>query len=91
MCILIKKNDIVNEYSNAYHRTIKMKAIEWMDIMNGYQNLRKFLERFILPIGVKKFLWIKTLYHTTYVMEELNGDEIVELQQIIKQSLELKK
>ena len=56
MCILIKKNDIVNEYSNAYHRTIKMKAIEWMDIMNGYQNLRKVLERFILQIGVKKFL-----------------------------------
>ena len=91
MCILIKKNDIVNEYSNAYHRTIKMKAIEWMDIMNGYQNLRKVLERFILQIGVKKFLWIKTLYHTTYVMEELNGDEIVELQQINQTEFRAKK
>ena len=34
-----KLNDIVNEYNNAYHRTIKMKPIDLKD--NTYLNIGK--------------------------------------------------
>ena len=39
MCILIKLDDIVNEYNNAYHTTIKMKPIDVKD--NTYINTSK--------------------------------------------------
>ena len=31
MCILIKLNDIVNEYNNTYHRIIKIKPVSVKD------------------------------------------------------------
>ena len=36
MCIFIKLDDIVNEYNNTYHRTIKLKPIDVKD--NTYIN-----------------------------------------------------
>ena len=36
-----KLNDIVNEYNNTYHRTIKMKPVDVKD--NTYIDLRKKL------------------------------------------------
>ena len=71
-----KLDDIVTEYSNTYHRVIKMKPIDVKDntyinigrevndkdpkfklvIMYEYQNLKTFLLKAILQIGLKKFL-----------------------------------
>ena len=34
-----KLNDIVNEYNNTYHRTIKMKPVDFKD--NKYINFKK--------------------------------------------------
>ena len=46
-----KLDDIVNEYNNTYHRTIKMKLIDVKD--NTFINIDK---KVILQIGLKKFL-----------------------------------
>ena len=39
MCILINIDDIVNEYNNTYHRTIKMKPVDVKD--NTYIDFEK--------------------------------------------------
>ena len=44
-----KLDDIVNEYNNTYHKTIKMK------------NTKTFLVKVILQIGLKKSLSLKKL------------------------------
>ena len=41
MCILINIDDIVNEYNNTYHRTIKMKPVDVKD--NRYNDIGKKL------------------------------------------------
>ena len=64
-----KLDNIVNEYNNTYHTTIKMKPIDVKD--NTYINTDKetndkgffktFLLKAILQIGVKKYLLLKKL------------------------------
>ena len=64
-----KLDDIVNEYNTTYHRTIKMKSILILVkklmikilnlklvIMQEYQNIKTFLVKAIVQIGLKKFL-----------------------------------
>ena len=64
-----KLDDIVNEYNTTYHRTIKMKPILILVkklmikilnlklvIMQEYQNIKTFLVKAIVQIGLKKFL-----------------------------------
>ena len=75
MCILII-DDMVNEYNNAYHTTIKMKPIDVKD--NTYININKetndkdpkfkvgdrvriFLLKATLQIGLKNYLLLKKL------------------------------
>ena len=48
-----KLDDIVNEYNNTYHRTIKMKPIDVKD--------NTFLLKAIHQIGLKKYLSLKKL------------------------------
>ena len=65
-----KLDDIVNEYNNTYHRTIKRKRADVKD--NAYidsnkevndvdQNSKKPLLKDIIQIGLKKYLWLKKL------------------------------
>ena len=70
--VYIDKLDIVNEYNNAYHRTIKVKPVDVKDntyiniskevndkdpkFKVGDQNTKTFLLKAILQIGLKKFL-----------------------------------
>ena len=70
-----KLDEIVNEYNNTKHRTIKMKPTDVKDntyidlklvIMREYRNIKTFLLKAILRIGVKKFLLskkLKTQFH----------------------------
>ena len=95
-----KLNDIVNEYNNAYHRTIKMKPIDVKD--NGYINVNKedndkdpkfkvcdyvriskykknFPEGYT-PSWPEEIFVIKRIKDTvpsTYVINDLNGEEII--------------
>ena len=53
--------DIVNEYNNTYHRTIKIKPIEVRDHtysdyvrISKYKNI--FAKAYMLQIGLKKFM-----------------------------------
>ena len=68
--------DVVNEYNNTYHYTIKMMSIDAKSstyltlvqkiiikiinfklvTMREYQNIKSFLRKFMLQIGLKKFL-----------------------------------
>ena len=69
-------------------------------ILLEYQNIKIFLQKFMLQIDLKKFLWLKKLKRLgpgTYVTSDLNGEEIVgtfyvkELQKRIKKSWKKKK
>ena len=64
-----KLDDIANKYNNKYHSTIKIKPIDVKDkkaiikilnfksvILLEYQNIKIFLLKDILKIGLKKFL-----------------------------------
>ena len=68
-----KLDDIVNEYNNTYHTTIKMKSIDVKDntyintdkdINNKepkYLNIKTFLLKATLQVGLKKYLLLKKL------------------------------
>ena len=64
-----KLDDIVNEYNNAYHTTIKMKPIDVKGNTyintdkeaNEYQNTKTFSLKDISQIGLKKCLLLKKL------------------------------
>ena len=86
-----KLDDIVNEYNNTYHRTIKMKPVDVED--NTYIDFEKEvndLERIskyknIFPKGYtpnwsEDVFVIKKVKNTipwTYVINDLNGQEII--------------
>ena len=47
--------------------------------LSEYQNMKIFLQKVALHIGLKKFLWFKKVKNTvpwTYVINDLNGEEI---------------
>ena len=68
-----KLDDIVNEYNNAYHTTIKMKPIDVKD--NTYINTDKGYT----PNWSEEVFIIKNVKNTvpwTYVINDLNHEEI---------------
>ena len=45
-----------------------------------FQNIKTFLQKFTLQIGLKNFLWLKKVKNTilwTYVISDLKGEETV--------------
>ena len=95
-----KLDDIVNEYSNTYHRTINMKPIDYKD--NTYINtgkevndkdprfkvgnhvrISKYKNTFAkgyTPNWSEEIFVIKRIKNTvpwTYVINDLNGEEII--------------
>ena len=95
-----KSDDIVNEYNNAYHRTIKMKPVDVKD--NAYINFEKEVNnkdpKFKIGdhIRISKYKNILAKGYTsnwseevfiiskientvpwTYVINDLNGEEII--------------
>ena len=115
-----KLDDMVSEYNNTYHRTIKMKPIELKD--NTYINIGKdvndkdpkfkvgdhvriskceniFAKGYTLNWFEEIFV-IKEIKNTvpwTYVINDLNGEEIIEtfyekeLQKINQQEFRIEK
>ena len=53
-------NDTVDEYNNTYHRIIKMnpliKSSTYTDFGIEYQNIKTFLQKDTLQVGLKRFL-----------------------------------
>ena len=124
MCIN-KLDDIVNEYNNTYHRTIKMKPVDVKDNTYIYSmelystNLHsnkdpKFKVGDHVRISKYKYIFakgyttnwseegfaIKRIKNTvpwTYVINDLNGDEIIgtfyekELQETNQQEFKIEK
>ena len=87
MCI-DKLDDIVNKYSNIYHKTIKMKHLDlktstYIDfkkkedpkflIMLEYQNIKASSSHEEI-FEIKK---VKNILPLTYIISNLNGEEIV--------------
>ena len=95
-----KLNDIVNEYNNTYHRTIKMKPVDVKD--NTYIDFKKevndkdpkfkvgdhvriskyknIFAKGYTPNWSEEVFVIKKVKNTvpwTYVINDLNGDEII--------------
>ena len=115
-----KLDDIVNEYNNTYHRTIKMDHIDLKD--NTYINIGKevndkdpkFKVGYQLRIPKQKNIFakgytrnwseevfgiikVKTTVPWTYVINDLNGEEIIgtfyekELQKTNQEELRIEK
>ena len=78
-----KSDDIVNEYNNTHHRTIKKKPFEFkVLILLEYQNTKPVLLKDMLQIGLKMFLWLKKLKimfhgHILLMINDLNGEKII--------------
>ena len=100
-----KLDDIVNEYNNTYHRTIKMKPVDvkdnaYIDSMKSYSSkevndkdakfkvgdhvgISKYKNIFTkgyTPNWSEKVFVIKKVKNTvtwTYVINDLNGEEII--------------
>ena len=93
-----KLDDIVNEYNNTYHRTIKMKPIDVEN--NTYINFNKevnnkdpkfkvsdyvriskykniFAKGYIPNWSKEVFSKIKNTIPGTYIINDLNGEEII--------------
>ena len=95
-----KLDDIVNEYNNTYHRTIKMKAVDVKD--NAYidsskvvndedpkfqvgehvriSKYKKIFAKGYAPNWYEEVFVIKEIKNTvswTYVISDLNGEEII--------------
>ena len=108
-----KLDDIVGEYNNTYHRTIKMKPVDVKD--NTYIDFKKevndkdpkfkvgdhvriskyknvFAKRYTRNWSEEAFLVskIKNTVPSTYVINDLNGEERL-IKRLIKKNLEQKK
>ena len=115
-----KLDDIVNEYKNTYHRTIKMKPVDVKDNtyidfkkevidkdpkLNSGDHVRisKYKNIFVkgyTPYWSEEVFVIKNVKYTvpsTYVINDLNGEEIIwtfyekELQKTNQQELRVEK
>ena len=110
-----KLDDIVHEYNNTYHRTIKMKPIDVKDNIDKEVNddpkfkvgdqvrISKYKNIFAkgyTPNWSEEVFVIKKIKNTvpwTYVINDLNGEEIIgifyekELQKIDQQKFRIKK
>ena len=95
-----KLDDIVNEYNNTYHTTIKMKPVDvkdntYIDLMELHSNkdpefkvgdhvriskYRNIFAKGYTPNWCGEVFVIKKVKNTvpwTYVINDLNGDEII--------------
>ena len=105
-----KLDDIANEYNNTYHRTIKMKPVDVKDntyIVSMVFRSKKFLDTKIFlackgytPNWPEEVFVIKKVKNTvpwTYVINDLNGDDIIgtfyekELQKTNQQEFRIEK
>ena len=71
-----KLDDIVNEYNNTYHTTIKINPIDVKEINNKGP---KFKVKGYTPNWSEETFVIKKVKNTvpwTYVINDLNGEEI---------------
>ena len=102
-----KLDDIVNEYNNTYHRTIKMKPVDVKD--NTYINTGKEVNdkdpkfkvgdhvRILKYKNIFAIKEIKNAVPWTYVINGLNGEEIIatfyekELQKTDQQEFRIEK
>ena len=58
-------------------KILNLKSVRFLE----YQNIKTFLQKSMFQIGLKKFLWlekVKNIVAWTYVISDLNGQEIVE-------------
>ena len=65
-------DDVVDEYNNAYHRTIKMKPIDVKD--NTYTDFKKEINNKDPKFKVGQ---IKNAIPWTYIINAVNGEEII--------------
>ena len=105
-----KLDDLVSEYNNTYHRTIKMKPVDVKDntyIVSMVFRSKKFLDTKIFlackgytPNWPEEVFVIKKVKNTvpwTYVINDLNGDDIIgtfyekELQKTNQQEFRIEK
>ena len=103
-----KLDDIVNEYNNTYHRTIKMKPIDVMgiDVINIDKEVNDKDPKFEVGDHVRiskyknifpKGYTIKNSVPWTYVINNLNGEEIIgtfyekEFQKVNQQEFRIEK
>ena len=76
-------NDIVDEYNNTYHKTIKMKPIDPKFKVRDHARISEYKNIFAKgysPNWSKETFVIKQIKNTvpwTYVISNLNGEEIV--------------
>ena len=57
-------------------KILNLKSVRFLE----YQNIKTFLQKSMFQIGLKKFLWlekVKNIVAWTYVISDLNGQEIV--------------
>ena len=67
-------------YIEFYEKTIRKVLDLKLAIMLEYQNIKGFLQKVMLQIGLKKLFVIKKIKTTvpwTYVISDLTGEEIV--------------
>ena len=58
-------------------KILNLKSVRFLE----YQNIKTFLQKSMFQIVLKKFLWlekVKNIVAWTYVISNLNGQEIVE-------------
>ena len=86
-----KLDDIVNEYNNTYHRTIKMKPVDvenntYIDFekeVNDHKRISKYKNIFpkgYTPNWSEEVFVIKKVKNTvpwTYIINDLKGEEII--------------
>ena len=82
--VYIDKLDLVNKCSNAYHSTVKVNPVDIKSktyIDSGKEiNEKVFLQNVYVPNWSEEVFVIKKVKNTvlwTYVINDLNGEEIV--------------
>ena len=72
----VKSNTYIESSKEINNKDTILKLV----ILLEYQNIKIFLQKFPLQIGQKNFLLLKKIKNTfpqTYVINDLNGEEIV--------------
>ena len=93
-----KLDDIISEYNNTYHRTIKMEPPDVED--NRYIDSKNIFAKGYIPNWYEEVFVISKIKNTvpwTYVINDLNGEEIIgtfyekELQKTNQKEFRIKK
>ena len=69
------KSRIYIDFNKENNKILNLKLV----IMQEYQNIKTFLQKVMLQIGSTSFMFkkAKTTVPRTYVISDLNGEEIV--------------